>query len=221
MKQEKKITRAQMKGKPAGMNIFPRMTVGVMGSAGGRLSTAVRQRVRRLGAIVAKRGFVLITGACPGLPQEAVKGAKEAGGIVVGISPALNLEEHVLKYHSPTEGYDAIIYTGSGLMGREIENIRSCDVVIFAGGRSGTLGEFAIAYDEGKVIGVLKHTGGITEHLESIIDLINKETGAVVCYDDDPEGLLDKLEEIYQKQIVPRNLRILKADSGPDGKEES
>ena len=28
--------------------------------------------------------------------------------------------------------YDAIIYTGSGLMGREIENIRSCDVVIFA-----------------------------------------------------------------------------------------
>ena len=222
MKQEKKkVTRAQMKGKAAGMNIFPRMTVGVMGSAGGGLSTEVRRRVRRLGAIVAKRGFVLITGACPGLPQEAVKGAKRAGGVVVGVSPALNLEEHVLKYHSPTRGYDAIIYTGSGLMGREIENIRSCDVVICAGGRSGTLGEFAIAYDEGKVIGVLKRTGGITEHLESIIDLINKDTGAVVCYDDDPERLLDKLEEIYQKQIIPRNIRVLKSDSGADGKEDA
>lgn len=206
---------------PAGMNIFPCMTVGVMGSAGGRLSTEVRRRVRRLGTVVAKRGFVLITGACPGLPQEAVKGAKEAGGVVVGVSPALNLEEHVLKYHSPTWGYDAIIYTGSGLMGREIENIRSCDVVIFAGGRSGTLGEFAIAYDEAKVIGVLKRTGGITEHLGTIIDMVNKETGALVCYDDDPERLLDKLEEIYQKQIFPRNLRVLKVGSGPDGKEES
>jgi hypothetical protein len=152
------------------------------------------------------------------LPHEAVKGAKEAGGIVVGVSPALNLEEHILKYRSPTRGYDAIIYTGSGLMGREIENIRSCDVVIFAGGRSGTLGEFAIAYDEAKVIGVLKSTGGITDHLGTIIDMVNKETGAVVCYDDDPESLLNQLEEIYNNRIFPRQVRILKAGSGPDGR---
>src|SRR4030042_316610 len=168
------------------------MTVGVMGSAGGVLTDEVRQPVRRLGTAIARRGYVLITGACPGLPHEAVKGAKEAGGIVVGVSPALNFEEHVKKYHSPTRGYDAIIYTGSGLMGREIENIRSCDVVIFAGGRSGTLGEFAIAYDEAKVIGVLKSTGGITEHLGDIIKLVNKKTGAIVRYDSAPERLLDR-----------------------------
>ena len=194
------------------------MSVGIMGSAGGKLPTEVRRKVRRLGAAIAKRGYVLITGACPGLPHEAVKGAKEAGGIVVGVSPALNLEEHILKYRSPTRGYDAIIYTGSGLMGREIENIRSCDVVIFAGGRSGTLGEFAIAYDEAKVIGVLKSTGGITDHLGTIIDMVNKETGAVVCYDDDPESLLNQLEEIYNNRIFPRQVRILKAGSGPDGR---
>jgi hypothetical protein len=194
------------------------MSVGIMGSAGGKLPTEVRRKVRRLGVAIAKRGYVLITGACPGLPHEAVKGAKEAGGIVVGVSPALNLEEHILKYRSPTRGYDAIIYTGSGLMGREIENIRSCDVVIFAGGRSGTLGEFAIAYDEAKVIGVLKSTGGITDHLGTIIDMVNKETGAIVCYDDDPESLLNQLEEIYNNRIFPRQVRILKAGSGPDGR---
>ena len=177
----------------------------------------MRRKARRLGAAIARRGYVLITGACPGLPHEAVKGAKEAGGTVVGVSPALNLEEHVLKYHSPTRGYDAIIYTGSGLMGREIENIRSCDVVIFAGGRSGTLGEFAIAYDEAKVIGVLKSTGGITEHLGAIIDMVNKKTDAIVCYDDDPESLLDQLEDVYQKKILPRYLQVMKTSSGPDG----
>jgi uncharacterized protein (TIGR00725 family) len=192
------------------------MTVGVMGSAGGTLEEEVRLPVRRLGASIARRGYVLITGACPGMPHEAVTGAMGEGGTVVGVSPALNLEEHVTKYHSPTRGYDAIIYTGSGLMGREIENIRSCDVVVFAGGRSGTLGEFAIAYDEAKVIGVLEGTGGITQHLRKIISFVKKKTGAVVCYDADPERLLDKLEQVYLEHIMPRHLKVMKGRD-PDG----
>jgi uncharacterized protein (TIGR00725 family) len=196
--------------------LFPRMCVGVMGSAGGKLEDKACQLVYRLGAAIARRGYALITGACPGIPHEAVKGAKAEGGTVVGVSPGLNLEEHVRKYHSPTKGYDAIIYTGSGLMGREIENIRSCDVVIFAGGRSGTLGEFAIAYDEAKVIGVLEDTGGITEHLKGIISIMKKETGATVCYDADPERLLDKLEYIYKERILPRHLKALEGHD-PDG----
>jgi uncharacterized protein (TIGR00725 family) len=200
-------------------SLYPRMTVGVMGSAGGKIEAEMLRPLRRLGAEIARRGYVLITGACPGMPHEVVNGAKEEGGIVVGVSPALNLEEHVRKYHSPTRGYDAIIYTGSGLMGREIENIRSCDVVIFAGGRSGTLGEFAIAYDEGKVIGVLEDTGGITQHLKKIISMINKETEAVVCYDTDPEHLLNKLENVYKKQILPEYLKVLEGHD-PDGELE-
>lgn len=196
--------------------VFPKMTIGVMGSAGGHLDMDVRGRVRRLGQVIGKRGFMLITGAAPGLPHEAVLGAKEEGGFVVGISPALNLEEHILKYHAPTRGYDAIIYTGSGLMGREIENIRSCDVVVFAGGRSGTLGEFAIAYDEGKVIGVLENTGGITQYLEQIIQMVNKKTGAIVCYGSDPDSLMDQLEGVYMEQVRPRYMKAVEGHN-PDG----
>ncbi len=198
------------------VSMFPRMTVGVMGSAGGKLESKARQLVRDLGRAIARRGYVLITGACPGIPHDAVDGAKEEGGTVVGVSPALNLEEHVGKYHSPTRGYDAIIYTGSGLMGREIENIRSCDAVIFAAGRSGTLGEFAIAYDEAKVIGILEGTGGITEHFKEIISMIKKETGAIVCYDTDPEHLPDKLEHIYREHTLPRHLKALEGHN-PNG----
>jgi uncharacterized protein (TIGR00725 family) len=196
--------------------LFPNMTVGVMGSAGGYIEEHTRERIRNLGTEIARRGYVLITGACPGLPHEAVLGAMKAGGVVVGISPALNLQEHIVKYNSPTRGYNAIVYTGSGLMGREIENIRSCDVVIFAGGRSGTLGEFAIAYDEGKVIGILTGTGGITEHLETVIEMVDKETGAQVCYDHNPEALMDKLELIYREYVLPSYIEAMK-DRDPDG----
>ncbi len=195
---------------------FPKMTIGVMGSSGGTISPDVSQKVYELGKEIGRRRYVLITGACPGLPHEAVKGAKSMGGIVVGVSPALNLEEHVVKFKSPVRGYDALIYTGSGLMGREIENIRSCDAVVFAGGRSGTLGEFAIAYDEAKVIGILESTGGITEHLKSIVSLFRKETGAVLVSSPDPGVLLDQLEQVYKDCLFPRYLGLM-ANRDPDG----
>ncbi|MEE9229128.1 MAG: hypothetical protein V3U86_00320 [Acidobacteriota bacterium] len=198
-----------------GLNV----TIGVMGSAGGTLAKNALQKVYRLGQEIARRKCVLITGACPGLPHEAILGAKSAGGITVGISPALNFEEHALKYHSPFVGYDAIIYTGSGLMGREIENIRSCDLVILAGGRSGTLGEFAIAYDEAKVIGVLTGTGGIADRIQEIVSFIQKDTGAKLVYSDDPDRLLDDLMAIYKRQILPRYSTII-ANRNEHGKLE-
>ena len=177
-----------------------RLTIGVMGSSGGNLSEEAGKKAFRLGEAIAGRDAILITGGCPGLPYEAVRGAKAKGGLVVGISPGLSIDEHQGKYASPVEGFDVLIYTGSGLMGREITNIRSCDIVVIAGGRTGTLGELAIAYDEGRLIGVLTGTGGITAIVETIIRTSGKETGACVIYDDDPVKLVDRLIHYYHTQ---------------------
>ncbi len=197
----------------------PSIAVGIMGSAGGDLGRPALEKAYAMGRAIAQRECVLVTGACPGLPHQAVRGAKSENGIVIGISPALNFEEHALKYKAPYAGYDVLVYTGSGLMGREIENIRTCDLVIFMGGRSGTLGEFAIAYDEGKVIGVLQGTGGISDKMDVIVGLIQKETGAQIVYDRDPEGLLDRLIAVYREKLLPYYKTIL-ANSDPDGQEE-
>jgi len=181
-----------------------KLTIGVMGSSGGDLSEAVLRKAYLLGEAIAERDTILITGACPGLPYEAVRGAKAKGGLVVGISPGLSIDEHRGKYASPVEGFDVLIYTGSGLMGREITNIRSCDIVVIAGGRTGTLGELAIAYDEGRLIGVLTGTGGITEIVEEILRVSGKETGACVLYDDDPVKLVDRLIRYYHTEHFRR-----------------
>ena len=117
----------------------------------------------------------------------------------VGISPALSRSEHVSKYDSPVDAYDVIIYTGSGLMGREVHNIHSSDIVIIAGGHSGTLGEFAIAYDEGKLIGVLTETGGIADDIVRIVPRLDKETGAELIYDTDPHTLVARCIAAYQR----------------------
>ena len=150
-----------------------------MGSATGRLSNSHKKIAYELGRAIAQNDCIAVTGACPGLPLEAAKGAHEAGGLVVGISPGLSEWEHVAMYHSPLQYHDVLIFTGSGLMGREVVNIRTSDIVVIIGGRSGTLGEFSIAYDEGKLIGVLQGTGGITSEIGNIIKIIKKRTGQI------------------------------------------
>jgi uncharacterized protein (TIGR00725 family) len=175
-----------------------KLTIGVMGSSGGDLGALTQRKAYQLGEAIAEQDAILLTGGCPGLPFDAVRGAKAKNGLVVGISPGLSIDEHIGKYGSPVDGFDLLIYTGSGLMGREITNIRSCDIVIIVGGRTGTLGEFSIAYDEGRLIGVLSGTGGITEILESIITASGKDTGACVLYDDDPVTLVGRLIEYYR-----------------------
>jgi uncharacterized protein (TIGR00725 family) len=175
-----------------------KIQVGVMGSAGGDISPEAQQKAYDLGCAIAEHGCILLTGACPGLPYDAVRGCRESGGIIVGISPALNLQEHITRYYSPCEGFDVLIYTGDGLMGREITGIRSCDIVILIGGRSGTLGEFSIAYDEGKLIGVLEGTGGVADHVDEIVRIVSKDTGAGLISDPNPHRLMLRLLDSYQ-----------------------
>ena len=180
-----------------------KVAIGVMGSASGPIikNKDNLERCRALGRAIGGSDCIIFTGACPGLPHEAVLGAKEAGGLVVGVSPAMCLHEHATYYDSPHEEYDILIFTGSGLMGREVAAVRSCDIVITVGGRSGTLGEFAIAYDESKLIGALEGTGGITDQIEGIVEIIRKDTGAEVIADTDPERLVCRCLERHHERI--------------------
>lgn len=173
---------------------------GVMGSASPDFEPAIGQKCRELGRAIASRAYCLLTGACGGLPHECVLGAREIGIHTVGISPASNLQEHIDVFDSPYLEYDVLIFTGLGLMGRELINIRSSDAVVFVGGRTGTLGEFAIAHEEGKVIGVLRGTGGIADLLDELEPQLNKETGSEVLYDDEPGTLVSRLIDAVSRR---------------------
>ena len=176
--------------------------VGVMGSATEQLTRKQKRLALELGHAIAENHCILITGGCPGLPHLTAKGAKQSNGLTIGISPGLSLHEHVIKYDSPTKYYDIFIFTGSGLMGREVLNIRSSNIVIILGGRSGTLGEFAIAYDEGKLIGILEGSGGISDEIDDILRICAiKKTGAKIIKDRDPHQLVKKLLRAYKKEF--------------------
>jgi len=168
-----------------------RIKVGVMGSAEENSPAELRERADALGRALAARDAILLTGATTGLVYTAGKTAHDAGALHVGISPAHDEREHVEHFGLPTDACDAIIYTGFGLKGRNVVLVRSCDVVLFIAGSIGSLNEFTIAYDEGKIIGCLAGTGGVADEIARLVRTFPKVTRARVTYDDDPARLLD------------------------------
>ncbi len=176
-----------------------------MGSASGPQieNQHARDKAMLLGQEVARRGHVFINGACPGLPNDAMLAAKAEGGMTIGISPAFSEYEHVNEYMSP-HGHDIIIFTGMGFMERDVINIRSCDGIVIIGGGIGTLNEFTIAYDEGRAIGILTGTGGISDHIPHIVEeLCHRHMSPNIVFDDDPKRLLEKLETAIQAYPLP------------------
>jgi len=172
-----------------------RPKVGVMGSANDTLPLGEKVRLaemaKQLGASIAARGCVCVTGATTGLPELVSRAARNHKGLTIGISPAISLDEHVNRYKLPADCAEVIIFTGFGLKGRNVINIRSSDVVIIFGGAMGALNEFTIAYDEGKIIGVLEGSGGIADHIREVIGFTNKATRARIFFDQAAESLLD------------------------------
>ena len=171
------------------------VTVGVMGSAGDAPGVsnkeALAAKSNALARALAERKVALLTGATSGIVYVVGKAAHEAGIFHVGISPAGDSGEHTDKYKLPLDACDLIVYTGFGLKGRNVVLVRSCDIVLFIAGAMGSLNEFTIAHDEGKVIGCLTGTGGVADEADYLLRKFSKSTDARVFQDEDPGKLLD------------------------------
>jgi uncharacterized protein (TIGR00725 family) len=167
-----------------------KLKIGVMGSAEDRPD--IVEKGMALGRVIAARDAILLTGATTGVIHVVGKAAREAGATHIGISPAHDANEHVGRYELPLDACDAVIYTGFGLKGRNVVLVRSCDIVIFIAGSTGSLNEFTIAYDEGKVIGALTGTGGVADEIEQLVNVFTKRTESKIFYEADPEKLIEK-----------------------------
>ena len=173
-----------------------RIKVGVMGSAASesaRLDTGntLVAKAEQLARAIAAKDVVLLTGATTGIVYVVGKTAHDAGSFHIGISPGSNEREHVDTYKLPLDACDSLIYTGFGLKGRNVVLVRSCEIVLFVAGAMGSLNEFTIAHDEGKVIGCLTGTGGVADESEYLLQHFGKRTTiARVFHSDDPEQLI-------------------------------
>jgi hypothetical protein len=152
-----------------------------------------------LGSEIVKQGGIVVTGATTGFPLWAAKGAKEAGGMVIGISPAATEEEHVSLYKLPLEYHDLIIYTGSGYSGRNLLLTRSADAVIVGCGRIGTINEFTVAFEDEKPLGVLEGSWMTDEVIKKMVAEGHRENDRLI-FDQDPKNLVTRVIHLVEEK---------------------
>ena len=90
-----------------------------------------------VGRLVAERGAVLLCGGLGGVMEAAARGAKQAGGLTVGILPGSDAA-------TANPYVDVPIATGMGEM-RNALIVRAAAAAIAIGGGWGTLSEIALA----------------------------------------------------------------------------
>jgi uncharacterized protein (TIGR00725 family) len=110
-----------------------------------------------LGAAVGRNGWALLSGGRDGIMSAASRGAREAGGMVVGILPTADDSSGNSDCH-------VLLPTGMGWT-RNSLNALAGDVVVAIGGRAGTLTEIAFAWSYGKPILAATGLGGWSERL--------------------------------------------------------
>jgi len=121
------------------------MNVAVVG--GHSCSERIYKIAQELGQLIAQEGWILICGGSSGVMEAACKGAKEKGGLTVGILPSYDGAE-------ANDYLDLKLPTGLGY-GRNILVVRAAEFIIAVDGNYGTLSEIAFAFNDPKpVIGI-------------------------------------------------------------------
>lgn len=72
--------------------------VSIFGSARAMTNDPYYQQARTLGALLAKKGYTMVTGGGPGIMEAANRGAFDAGGPSVGLNIQLPIEQRTNKY---------------------------------------------------------------------------------------------------------------------------
>jgi uncharacterized protein (TIGR00725 family) len=112
-----------------------------------------------VGRLLAERGAVIVTGGLSGVMEAVSRGAKSAGGLVIGILPGFDKRD-------ANEYVDVAITTGMGWM-RNALVVRAADAVIMISGGIGTLNEVTIAYEDKPTV-ILEGTGGWADRLREV-----------------------------------------------------
>jgi len=118
------------------------MNIAVIG--GHKCSKRIYKIAKEVGFLIAKEGWILICGGHAGVMEAACLGAKENGGITVGILPSFDGKD-------ANPYVDIKIPTGLGYA-RNILVVRSANFIVSVGGKYGTLSEISFALNEEKIV---------------------------------------------------------------------
>jgi uncharacterized protein (TIGR00725 family) len=152
---------------------------------------------------LAEQGVTVVTGGCSGIPAVCIEEAYRLGAKTVGYFPHKDKKDYTDRQHEENTHdirYYAEAHFIQGFTARSLEMIKNVDAAIVLNGRIGTLSEFGIAVEEGLPLAVIEGTGGITDELQRLTKLVNKEfPNNEVVFEKDWKVAIDGLIAKYSK----------------------
>lgn len=168
----------------------------------GHCAVNVKELSEEIGRQIVKHNCVLVSGATTGAPYYSALAAQKAKGLSIGFSPAVSEIEHKKVYRLPLDAFDLVVYTGFDYAGRNLLMTRAADAVVIICGRTGTLNEFTIAFEDRKPVGVLIGSGGMADMIPEILKNPHR-SGEKVIFEPDPAKLVAALvKRINQRKKV-------------------
>lgn len=132
-----------------------KLQIAVIGYNSDKSNSLTDKIAYQVGREIAKADVALICGGLGGVMENACKGAKEHGGLTVGIIPQED-------FTYANNFCDIVIASGIGYA-RDFIVATSADGIIVVGGGVGTLLELCVGYMLKKTIVTIPSTGGTAE----------------------------------------------------------
>jgi uncharacterized protein (TIGR00725 family) len=133
-----------------------RLQIAVIGYNQDKSNEKTNKIAYEVGTEIAKADIILICGGLGGVMENACKGAKDHGGLTVGIIP----QEEV---YFANKFCDVVIATGIGYA-RDFIVATSADGIIAVGGGAGTLIELCVGYMLKKILVTIPSSGGTAKN---------------------------------------------------------
>ena len=151
----------------------PRIIVGVIGPA--EATADDLRNAEAMGRLIAEGGWVLLSGGRDaGVMAASVRGADEAGGLIVGLLPD--------ETGRAAPGVDVVIRTGLGSARNNVIAL-SADVLVACGTGAGTASEIALGIKAGTPLVLLGVSSAVYEFFRDLGD------GVISCAESPDEAV--------------------------------
>lgn len=159
--------------------------ISVIGAS--EINAEIEQKALELGSLLAKNNYIVSCGGLTGVMEAVCKGAKQEGGLTIGITP--------FEKKGMANQYVDIEIPVPFSQARNIIVVLSGDACVAVSGKAGTLSELCFAWIYNKPIIALTGIEGWSSKVANQ-RLDNRRKDTIIGFDN-PQEIVNKLNEIF------------------------
>lgn len=164
-------------------------TIAVIGAS--EINKEIEEKAIEIGRLIAKNNYALSCGGLSGVMKAACKGAKEEGGLTIGIIP--------YKEKNMANKYVDIVIPVPFSQARNIIVVLSGDACIAIAGKAGTLSEICFAWIYQKPIVALSCVEGWSSQIAN--KKLDDRRDDMIYGVQTPKEAIEKINKLLKKEL--------------------